>query len=196
MLAATATWFGTINSAREIVKELPILRRERLAGLRVAPYLASKVVVLVALCVVQTAILLGITAVKADLPGEGALVWGPLEIWATLLLASFAALGLGLVISASMTNADRAQSLVPIVLIPQLIFVGVPGPGGVAEWLSYLTITHWGVEAIRITCEIPYTNGTSGFGATDLLLRWSALALMAGGFVAVSAWQLTRSRAG
>jgi ABC-type multidrug transport system ATPase subunit len=195
MLAATATWFGTINSAREIVKELPILRRERLAGLRVAPYLASKIVVLVALCVVQTAILLGITALRADLPSTGALFWAPFELWTTLLLTSIAALGLGLVISSSMTNADRAQSLVPIVLIPQLIFVGVPGTGGVAEWLSYFTITHWSVEALRISCEIPYTGGNSGFGTNDLLIRWAVLGAMAAAFAGVAAWQLSRNRA-
>jgi hypothetical protein len=68
-----------------------------------------------------------------------------------------------LVLSASMMNADRAQSLVPGVLIPQLIFVGVPGTGCVAQWLSYFTITHWsdGGAAHR---EIPFTGG-NGFGA-------------------------------
>ena len=93
-----------------------------------------------------------------------------------------------------MTNADRAQSLVPIVLIPQLIFVGVPGTGGVAQWLSYITVTHWAVEAIRITCAIPYTNGASGYGVSDLLLRWAALVTMASAFTGIAAWQLSRNR--
>ncbi|MEX2247262.1 MAG: ATP-binding cassette domain-containing protein, partial [Dehalococcoidia bacterium] len=127
MLAASAIWFGAINAAKEIVKELPVLRRERLAGLRVAPYLGSKFVVLAALCLLQTAALLGIIWVKVDLPSSGALMWGPLELWITLNLAALAAMGLGLVISAWMNNADRATSLVPILLIPQLIFVGGPG---------------------------------------------------------------------
>ena len=73
-------------------------------------------------------------------------MWGPLELWITLFLAAVAALGLGLVISASMTNADRATSLVPLLLIPQILFLGGPGSGTLERWLSYLMITHWAVD--------------------------------------------------
>ncbi|HEX9505731.1 MAG TPA: ATP-binding cassette domain-containing protein, partial [Acidimicrobiia bacterium] len=41
-----ATWLGASNAAREIVKELPIFRRERAAGLSLSAYIASKAVVL------------------------------------------------------------------------------------------------------------------------------------------------------
>ncbi|MEX1254086.1 MAG: ATP-binding cassette domain-containing protein [Dehalococcoidia bacterium] len=196
MLAATATWFGAINAAREIVKELPILLRERLAGLRVLPYLASKLLVLAVLCVLQTSVLLGVVWLKVDLPSSGALMPAPLEIWISLNLAALAALGLGLVISASVTSADRAQSLVPIVLIPQLIFIGGPGTGTVGQWLSYLTVTHWSVEAMKISAKIPYQADVGGFGGSDLLLRWLALAVMAGVFTSLTAWLVSRKRGG
>ena len=94
MLAASATWFGAINSAREIVKELPILQRERLAGLRTVPYLASKFLVLLAICLFQTTVLIAIISLKVDLPSSGVLMWGPLELWISLSLAAAAALGL------------------------------------------------------------------------------------------------------
>ena len=192
MLAATATWFGAINAAREIVKELPIFLRERLGGLRVAPYLASKLLVLAVLCVLQTSAMLGIVWLKVDLPSSGALMPAPLEIWISLNLAALAALGLGLVISASVTSADRAQSLVPIVLIPQLIFVGGPGTGTLGQWLSYLTVTHWSVEAMKISAKIPYQTDVGGFGGSDLLLRWLALAMMAGAFTSLAALLVSR----
>jgi hypothetical protein len=121
-------------------------------------------------------------------------MWAPFEIWVTLLLTALGAVGLGLVISASMSNADRAQSLVPILLIPQLIFVGVPSSGGAAQWLSYLTLTHWSVEAIRISAGIPYENGVSGFSSSDLLMRWAVLGGMTAVFLAVATWQLARNR--
>lgn len=194
MMAATATWFGAINAAREIVKELPIFLRERMAGIRLAPYLASKVAVLAALCLVQTTVMLGIVASRVNVAGSGPLFWGPLELWITLNLAAFAALGLGLLISASVSNANRAQSLVPIVLIPQLIFVGGPGTGTVGQFLSYFTVTRWSVEAIKITSEIPYEESVSGFGATDLLTRWGALVLMAAVLLTLTAIQVSRRR--
>jgi ABC-type multidrug transport system permease subunit len=194
MLAASATWFGAINAAKEVVKELPVFRRERLAGLNIAPYLASKVAVLGMLCLVQTAALLAIVSLKADLPTAGALVWAPLELWITLLLASLAALGLGLVISATMNNADRATSVVPIILIPQLIFAGVGDPDGLARWVSYLTVTHWAVEAMKVTARIPYNDAGAGFGADDLLARWGVLLAMSAVFISVAGWQLARKR--
>ena len=194
MMAATATWFGALNAAQEIVKELPIFLRERMAGLRMAPYLASKVAVLAVLGLVQTTVLLGIVAARVDLPGSGVLVWGPLELWITLNLAAFAALGLGLLLSASVSNADRAQSLVPIVLIPQLIFVGGPSSSTVGQILSYFTVTHWAVEAMKITSGIPYEAANSGFAAEDLLARWGALALMAVVLLTLTAIQVSRRR--
>ncbi|MCH8065944.1 MAG: ATP-binding cassette domain-containing protein [Chloroflexi bacterium] len=194
MMAATATWFGAFNAAQEIVKELPIFLRERMAGLRVAPYLASKLAVLFALGLVQTTVLLGIVALQVDLPSSGAILWGPLELWITLNLAAFAALGLGLFISASVSNPDRAQSLVPIVLIPQLLFVGGPGTGAVGQILSYFTVTHWTVEAMKISAEIPYATGVSGFAAEDLLFRWGALTLMAVVLLTLTAVQVARRR--
>ncbi len=190
MLAATAIWFGAFNAAKEIVKELPVLRREQLAGLRVAPYLGSKFVVLAALCLLQTATLLGITWLKVDLPSSGALMWGPLELWITLNLAALAAVGLGLVISASLNNGDQATTLVPILLIAQILFVGGAGTEGAARWLSYLMISHWSVEAMKLTAGIPYNTSATGFGAEDLLLRWGVLGGMTAIFMSVAAWRL------
>ena len=196
MLAASAVWFGAINAAREIVKELPILRRERLAGLRPAPYLASKLAVLMLLCVLQTSSLLAIVALKARISGSGVFTAGFLELWITLNLASFAALGLGLLISASFSNADRAQSLVPIILIPQLIFVGGAGTGVAASWVSYFMITHWAVEAMKISAGIPYTTTGGSFDAAALALRWSIMGAMGVAFSALAGWQVSRSRQG
>ncbi len=192
ILAVTAIWLGAFNSAQEIVKELPMLRRERLAGLRLSPYLASKFVVIALLCMFQTAALLVIIGLKVTLPSSGALMWGPLELWITLTLAAFAAVGLGLCISASVSNADQAQSLVPMLLIPQLIFVGGAGTGTVSTWLSYVTITHWGVQAMQVSAHIPYNRENTGFGAQPLVLSWAILAGMTVVLISVAAWRIAR----
>lgn len=195
MLAATATWFGAINAAREIVKEVPIFLRDRLSGLRILPYLISKVMVLAVLCVIQVTVLLGIIWLKVDLPSSGVLMWGPLELWITLLLATFAALGMGLLVSASVGNPDRAQGLIPILLIPQLIFIGGPAAGGGAQFISNFTITRWSSEAMKISAEIPYKEAAGGFATSDLLTHWLALGLMALAFIVLAGVQLWRKRA-
>ena len=179
ILAATAVWFGAINSAREIVKELPVFARERQAGVRIAPYMMSKLIVLGSLCAIQVAILLAIVSLKVDIVAEGVWTYGWIEIFLTLLLASLAGMTLGLWISALVSNADRAQSLVPIILIPQIIFVGGPLAGTVAYQISNLMITRWAIEAIKIIQEIPYRGRANEFSGEELALRWAVLAGMA-----------------
>lgn len=59
-LAVIATlWFGCSNGAQQIVAELAIFRRERLAGLSIHGYLFSKVLFLSTLTVVQAVMLYG-----------------------------------------------------------------------------------------------------------------------------------------
>src|SRR5207249_3878255 len=163
-----------------------------LAGLRIAPYIASKFSVLAVLSLIQTASLLVILGTKVTFPSSGALVWGPLELWITLSLTALAAVGLGLLISASMANGDRAQSLVPILLIPQVLFVGGHGSGTISTWLSYLTITHWATQAMQVTAHIPYKADGGGVGAGALLMCWGMLLGMTSVFVAAAAFQLSR----
>ncbi len=195
MAVVAATWFGAFNASKEIVKELPIFLRDRLSGLQVAPYLLSKVIVLAALCVVQTTILIAILALRVDMPSSGVLMWGPLEIWISLTLASFAAIGIGLLISALAGNPDQAQSLVPIILIPQMIFIGGPSLGSAGQFISNFTTTRWAGEAIKITAGIPYKeDASSGFASSDLLIHWAALVVMAVVLIGLAGFQLWRRR--
>ena len=58
LLAMVAVWFGTSNSAREIVKEAAMYARERRINLKLAPYIASKFVILTGLSLAQNSFLL------------------------------------------------------------------------------------------------------------------------------------------
>jgi ABC transport system ATP-binding/permease protein len=155
MLATTGVWFGVINAAREVCKEGAILRRERLAGLRAGPYLASKIVVLLGLVLVQSALLLGVLALRVRLPGAGVLAPAPLELFVTETLAGLAGLALGLGISVIATTPDKATSLIPIVLVPQVVFAGLMfKPQGATEVLSWLTASRWSVDAMGASTRL------------------------------------------
>src|SRR5262249_8455217 len=56
-----ATWLGTSNAIREIVKELPIYHRERSIGLSPGAYIFSKVGVIGAITIIQVLILVPIS---------------------------------------------------------------------------------------------------------------------------------------
>ncbi len=148
IMAFAAMLFGCNNGAREIVKEAPIYRRERTVNLGIAPYMFSKIVILGVLCLLQSAIL--VIAVNWVAPiQQGILLPAPLEVYITMALTSLAGLMIGLTISAFVSNNDRAVSLIPIVLIPQVIFSGLlfnlNGP--VLQAVGALFAVRWGMAA-------------------------------------------------
>ncbi len=123
IMAFAAVMFGCINAAREIVKEAPIYRRERAVNLGVIPYMFSKIVVLGVLCLLQSALLV-IMVNWVDPFYQGIIFSALWEVYITLTLTALAGLMLGLTVSAIVPNNDRAMSIVPIILIPQVIFSG------------------------------------------------------------------------
>jgi ABC transport system ATP-binding/permease protein len=119
LLVISSIWFGCINAAREIVKELPIYLRERAVNLNLGSYLSSKIAILSLLCAIQCGLLFGITRamVTGFQPDIGSMA-------VSLLLTSAAGMLMGLVVSALVQSEDKAMAIVPILLIPQVIFSG------------------------------------------------------------------------
>jgi ABC-type multidrug transport system ATPase subunit len=148
VMMLSAIWLGAFNAARAISGESAIYARERLVNLGVIPYVLSKVGVLAVLCVVQSVLLLAILALRIDLWGLGRGVY--LELQATIILTSLAGLTLGLLASAAVSNTDQAMALVPILLIPQLIFDGAFVPVehmvGPAKAVAHVVISKWSLE--------------------------------------------------
>src|SRR5206468_656244 len=124
VLVAAAIFFGTSNASKELVKERAIFRRERLVNLHLLPYLLSKLCVLSAIGVAQSVLLVGLCALGGRLP-EGAPPHMLGALAAVLSLTYVAGTGLGLLLSAVAPNPDFATSMVPLILLPQLMFSGV-----------------------------------------------------------------------
>lgn len=118
-------WFGCGNAAQEIVKEVAMFRRERLIGLGRSSYLLAKFLTLGRITVVQSLLLYGVMQLGSR--GIGGSVGWQL---AALVATSFASVGLGLAISALSRTILQAVMLVPLVLIPQILFSGFTPPAG------------------------------------------------------------------
>ena len=73
-------------------------------------------------------------------------------MFVTLLLSSAAALGLGLLISAAVSEPSQATVALPMVCFPQVLFVGaflpVPAMAVVGRWISYAMTNRWAFEAL------------------------------------------------
>ncbi|HBL32015.1 MAG TPA: hypothetical protein DD490_34770, partial [Acidobacteria bacterium] len=122
LMVLAALWFGCSNSAREIVGEWAIYRRERMITLRIPSYLGSKLGVLGGLCALQCGALLAIVALVLDLRGPLGSMYG------FLLLASWIGLALGLLVSSASRSSETAIALVPLLLLPMVILGGLMQP--------------------------------------------------------------------
>jgi hypothetical protein len=147
-----ATWIGASNAVREIVRELPIFQRERA--------IASKVAVLGTLTVLQCALMARLALARSGSGDQGSLLPSPIvELVIAAVLAGVAGMALGLLISALASTADQAVTVLPVVLLLELLLA----MGGlfpdvvdkpVLKQLSYAASTQWSFAAAASSVDL------------------------------------------
>ena len=153
-----ATLMGAASAVREIVKERAIYQRERSIGLSSAAYLWSKVVVLASVVTLQ-AVVLSVLALIGRKGADDPLVLGSslLEIAIAVIVLTITSAMLGLVISAWVSNADKAMPMLVLMIMVQLVFSGglVPlgGRPGL-EQVSYVVPARWGFAMAASTADL------------------------------------------
>lgn len=144
LVVTTMIWLGSIDGAREIIKERPLMERERSVGVTLTAYVSSKAIVLFALVAAQAVLLAAVTFAIRPLY-ESAPVY--LELLAVLTVTGFVSVAVGLLISSLVSSEDQAASFIPLVLIPQLLFggaiVAVKEMGPAIAGLSNLVYSRW-----------------------------------------------------
>ena len=143
-------FFGLTYGLLQICTELPIVRRERLVNLGIVPYVLSKVAVLLPLLLLVTVVMLGILRAADRLPAAGFGTYSSLTV--TLLLDAAAALALGLLASAAVTDPTQATLALPMLCFPAVLFSGailpVPLMPTVGKIISYPMSTRWAFEGL------------------------------------------------
>ena len=146
-LSCAAFWIGMLNAIQEICKERTIVKREYMTGLSMNSYILSKILILGVLCLVQSVMVSAVFAWIVGLPADGVLCHPFWEIWITTFLTTIAAVAVGLFVSALFTNADRAMTIAPILLMPQILFSGLIFKlEGMTELISWAAVSRWSVE--------------------------------------------------
>jgi len=145
-----AFFFGLTYGLLQICTERTILRREHLVGLRLGPYVASKVTVLVPFLALVVVAMLGVLRVLDRLPARPFATY--LSIGFTLLLVALAALGLGLLASAAVGNVAQATLALPMLCFPAVLFSGAILPvhlmAGAGAVISIVIPSRWAFEAM------------------------------------------------
>jgi ABC transport system ATP-binding/permease protein len=145
-----AVLVGSLATMREIVKEAEIYRRERMLGLKVVPYILSKIWLCVVIAIYQSAIFWMTKIYLVDLPHNDFNT--QLAMYFTLFMSTLAGLIMGLLISALSTTQNIAPLLTVLFLVPQITLAGAIFPlnalGPPGQWISRITVTRWSYEAM------------------------------------------------
>ena len=173
-LSCAAFWIGMLNSVQEICKERDIFNRERLANLKLIPYLLSKLIVLGGLCLIQSLMLVIVVGVIIGFPSAtGTGVPIAFGMYITTFLTAFSAAALGLAVSSLSPNPDRAMTIAPIVLMPQILFSGIAFElTDFSAFISGIINCRWSVRAFCTLADInslPASADSAGYTFEDVI---------------------------
>ncbi|HWP53645.1 MAG TPA: FHA domain-containing protein [Pyrinomonadaceae bacterium] len=149
VMALVAIWFGTSVASREIIRERAVYTRERMVNLRLFPYVGSKLFVLAIIVSLQCLMLYGSLKFMhytglLSVPG-----WAIPQV-TIMLITAMVGIALGLFISAIVKTSEMATSMVPLILIPQILFCGLVGvPENMARVISTVVPATWAYDGIK-----------------------------------------------
>jgi len=148
-------FLGLTVAAEEINKDKKILKRESFLNLSKGAYLFSKILILFIISAIQSLLFVLIGNYILEIKG----MW--FEYWFILFTTSCVANLMGLNISSTFDSAKVIYIIVPIIIIPQLLFSGVivkfdklhPAFSRDVEvpWIGNIMPSRWAYEAITVT---------------------------------------------
>ncbi|AEA45527.1 ATP-binding cassette domain-containing protein [Fluviicola taffensis] len=149
-----ALFLGLTVAAEEIIKDKKILKRESFLNLSLGSYLWSKILIMFMVSAIQTACFVFIGNLILEIHG---LWW---EYWVILFSTSCMANVLGLNISSAFNSAKVIYIIVPLLIIPQLIFSGVIvkfdklhpiiSSNNEVPWVGNAMASRWAYEALAV----------------------------------------------
>jgi ABC-type multidrug transport system ATPase subunit len=189
-LAFAGFFFGLTYGLLQIVGEMAILRRERMAGLHVTAYVGAKVAVLTPVLLVVAGGMLAVLRALDRLPSAGGSVYAALLV--TLTLEALAALALGLLASAAVTDVAQATLALPMLCFPQVLFAGaivpVPDMATPGQAMSLGLANRWAFESLgraldldRLVASLSPSSAHQAAFTGSPVEGWAVLA----GFVAL-----------
>lgn len=156
-------FFGLMASVNEVIRELPWIRRERIAGAKASQYVIAKTLAFLPFSILQVVIYTALASLILRFPyrAPSYLVIQPLVPFAwyfalVLFCIAQAAFALGLLLSAFLRTQAAAFNWIPLVIIPQILFGGVfidytempTIVNQVVPEYAELTFSRWGYEAL------------------------------------------------
>ena len=171
-LTCVAIWNGCFNSIQSVCRERPIIKREHRSGMHISSYVAAHMIYQFLLCLMQTGVSMYVMRlVGVPFPEKGFMTnWMIVDLGITMFLIAYASDMMSLLISSVSRTTTSAMTIMPFILIFQLVFSGgiIPLPAW-SRPLSNFTISNYGIRAIA---------AQSGYNELPMATAWNTLAGM------------------
>lgn len=154
-----AIWNGCFNSIQSICRERNIVKREHRSGMHVSSYVIAHMIYQALLCLAQTVITVFVCrSLGVSLKAPGFFTsWRTVDIAITLFFITYASDMLSLLVSSIVHSTTAAMTVMPFLLIFQLVFSG--GIFSLPAWtkpISQFTISNYGMKCIAAQAD--YNN--------------------------------------
>ena len=171
-LSCVAIWNGCFNSIQVICRERDVVKREHRSGMHISSYIAAHMIYQALLCLLQTGVTVYVMRFAGvQFPDKG--LFTPfmiVDIGISMFLVSYASDALALWLSSLARSTTAAMTIMPFLLIFQLVFSG--GMLSLPDWcqpLTKLTISGYGMTALASQAD--YNN-------RPMVTLWSTLVSM------------------
>ena len=150
-LTCVALWNGCFNSIQSVVRERAIVKREHRSGMHISSYVAAIMIYQLLLCAAQTALTMYVLdLLDVPFPKHGFMTRSMiLDVAISMLMISYASDMVSLFLSCISHTTTSAMTMLPFVLIFQIVFSGGVFP--LPEWtrpISNYTISSYGIRVI------------------------------------------------
>ncbi len=168
-LVCVCIWIGFFNSIQIVCREREIIKHEHRSGLHMSSYIFAQIIFQLLICIAQTGIVLLVCKnAGVHIPEQGIVTGrGISDLGITLLIIIFTSDMMALMVSCFVHSTTTAMTLMPFLLIFQLVFSGayfdLAGP---AMNLTFLTISKWGIISL---CSI------GRFNSQPMVTLWNTL---------------------
>ena len=174
-LTCVAIWNGCFNSIQAVCRERAIIKREHRSGMHISAYMTAHMIYQFLLCAAQTVLTMFVLRqLSVPIPrgfGSGIITpWMIFDLGLTMFLISYASDMMSLFLSSISRTTTGAMTLMPFILIFQLVFSGgvIPLP----EWsrpISNYTISNYGIRAL---------TAQSGYNELPMVTVWNTVSGM------------------
>ena len=160
------------NSIQVVCRERAIIKREHRAGMHITSYVGAHMVYQGVICLLQSGVMMAVLKVSGVTIPKISFVTGSsaIDLTITFFFITYAADMLALFVSSLVKNPTTAMTIVPFLLIFQLVFAGTFfNLKGAAAEASNFTLSKWGINSI---CA------EGGYNDLPMTSIWSSLVKM------------------